>query len=45
MKFGEELKQNGKAPKVNCELVSVQGCSFNIRMGGVGPFLANLDQG
>ena len=31
--------------RLNFELVLVQGCYFNIRMGRVGSFLANLDQG
>ena len=34
-----------KRRRLNFEFVLVQGCYFNIRMGGVGPFLANLDQG
>ena len=43
--LGRSWSKMAKRRRLNFELVLVQGCSFNIRMGGVGPFLANLDQG
>ena len=34
-----------KRRRLNFELVLVQGCSFNIRMGGVGPFFGKFGPG
>ncbi len=43
--LGRSWSKMAKRRRLNFELVLVQGCYFNIRMGGVGPFFSKFGPG